>query len=175
LLFLILVLSTFQDTLVSLGFSKNMTAISTSKNMIKVYYSSTSNLGKQTVGYVNASYKNILTVDIMKSNVTGTQWKDMAEQLDCTIGDLINQDHPIFKDKYGEGVSLSEDGWIKILDESPEVMTDAIVIIGNDFFLIKNPSEIEMKLEPNSKGINERKYIQRDLNGDSNTIDRNKD
>jgi len=149
-----------------------MTAISTSKNMIKVYYSSTSLVGKQTVGYVNASYKKILTVDIMKSNVTGTQWKDMAEQLDCRIGDLINKDHPKFIDKYGENVSLSEDGWIKILDESPEVMTYAIVIIGDDFFLLKNPSEIEIKLDPNSKGINERKYIQRDLNGESNTIDK---
>ena len=138
--------------------------------MIKIYYSSESRIGKQAVGYANASYKDILTVDVLKSNVTGTQWKDIAENLNVGIGDLIDKKHPQFLEKYDADADLNEDGWIKILDESPEVFTNAILINGHDFRLIKNPSDIEKYLDPNSKGINERKYIQRDLDGSDETI-----
>jgi len=138
--------------------------------MIKLYYSSESRIGKQAVGYVNASYKDVLAVDIMKSNVTGTQWKDMAEHLNLTIGELIDKEHPKFQENYDHDANLSEDGWIKILDEKPEVFTNAIAIIGNDYILVENPSDIEKYLDPNSKGINERKYIQKDIEGSSDII-----
>lgn len=138
--------------------------------MIKVYYSSESNLNKQVISYVNASNKEILTIDIKKSNVTGTQWKEMAENLNCSIGDLIDKAHPKFLSQYNGSADLSENGWIKVLDEHPEVLTNPIVIIGDKFYQIKNPSDIEKHLEPNSKGFNERKYVQKQIDGDSKTI-----
>ncbi|MBR9846912.1 MAG: hypothetical protein GYB35_12775 [Algicola sp.] len=133
--------------------------ISTDKNMIKLYYSSKSSIGEQTYSYLNASFKDILAIDITKTNVTGSQWKDIAEHLDVNIGDLVDTDHPDFTKTYGDTTNLDENGWIKILDNNPEVLVYPVVIIEDKYTQIKNPSDIEKKLEPNSKGIDEKKYI----------------
>ena len=134
-----------------------MTIISTNINMNKIYYSSESSIGKQTYGYLNASFKDLLAIDVTKSNVTGTQWKELAEHLNKNIPDLIDKDHPIFIENYDKSTDLDEDGWIKILDANPEVLNFPIVILGNTYLQIINPSDIQKHLEPNSEGIEERK------------------
>ncbi len=136
-----------------------MGIISKHHKMIKIYYSSKSNVGKQTLGYLQASLKNLLDIDITKTNVTGTQWKELAENLGVTIGELIDCEHPAFTSKYDTETNLDEHGWIKVLDNNPEVLNYPIVIIGKNFYQITNPSEIEKLLEPNSKGIDEKKTI----------------
>lgn len=136
-----------------------MSVISTNNKMIKIYYSSKSTIGKQTYSYVNASFKELLAIDVVKTNVTGTQWKEMAEHLKMSIGDLIDKEHPIYIENYDKDADLDEHGWIKVLDNHPEVLNFPIVILGNLFLQIKNPSDIEKHLDPNSAGINERKKI----------------
>lgn len=138
---------------------KQMGMISTDKNMIKLYYSSTSSIGEQTYSYLNASFKDILAIDVTKTNVTGSQWKDIAEHLNVTIGNLIDKNHPEYTKVYDDTTHFDEHDWIKILDKSPEILVYPIVIIGEKFIQIKNPSDIEKKLEPNSKGIDEKKHI----------------
>lgn len=119
--------------------------ISTGKNMIKLYYSSKSSIGKQTYSYFNASFKNILAIDVTKTNITGSQWKEMADQLDITVGDLIDKNRPDFTKLFDNTTNLDEHGWIKILDNNPEVLVYPIVIINNNYNQIKNPSDIEKK------------------------------
>ncbi len=133
--------------------------ISTDKNMIKLYYSSKSSIGEQTYSYLNASVKEILAIDITKTNVPGSQWKDIAEHLGIKIGDLIDKDHPSFTKSYDDTTHLDENDWIKVLDNNPEVLVYPVVIINDTYTQIKNPSDIEKKLEPNSKGIDEKKHI----------------
>jgi arsenate reductase-like glutaredoxin family protein len=133
--------------------------ISTDKNMIKLYYSSKSTIGKQTYSYLKASFKDILAIDVTKTNITGSQWKEMAEQLDVSIGGLIDKNHPDFTKLYDKNTDLDDYGWMKILDNNPEVLVFPIAIISNSYTQIKNPSDIEKKLKPNSKGIDEKKHI----------------
>jgi len=127
--------------------------------MIKIYYSSESSIGKQTYAYVNASFKEILGIDVLKSKVTGTQWKDIAEHLNLQISDMIDQEHPIFTENYDKDLNLDQDGWIKVLNNHPEVLNYPIVIMDDDYKQIKNPSDMEKHLNPNSEGIDEKKHI----------------
>jgi arsenate reductase-like glutaredoxin family protein len=136
-----------------------MGMISTDKNMIKLYYSSESSIGEQTYSYLNASFKDILAIDVTKTKVTGSQWKDISEHLGINISDLIEKNRSEFTKLYEDTTTLDDNGWIKILDNSPEVLVYPIVIIGDNYFQIKNPSDIEKKLAPNSKGIDEKKHI----------------
>ncbi|MEM5564358.1 hypothetical protein WNY78_04555 [Psychroserpens sp. AS72] len=127
--------------------------------MIKIYYSSKSSIGKKTLAYLKASYKDVLDIDINKTNVTGTQWKELAENLDLKISDFVDKhafDFTAYKDS---NTDLSESDWIKVLKNNPGVLTYPIVILGKDFYHIQNPSEIVKLLEPNSKGIDEKKSI----------------
>ena len=136
-----------------------MSILSTNKRMIKLYYSSESSTGKQTLGYIDDSEKDQLAIDIQKTNVTGTQWKEIAEKLGKSIGDLVDKEHPSFTDLYSEQTQLTETDWIKVLNNHPEVLSDPILIVGTKFYQIENPSDVEKLLVSSSKGIDEQKYI----------------
>jgi len=133
--------------------------ISKHKDMIKLYYSSKSSVGKQTHSYLNASLKDLLAIDVTKTNVTGSQWKEMAEHLKSSVENLMTKNHPSFKKLYDTNIDLDDNGWIKVLDNNPEVLVHPIVIVDNTYIQIKNQSDIKKILEPNSKGINEKQSI----------------
>ncbi len=119
-----------------------MGVISEDDNKITLYYHSGTNIGKQTLGYVEASKRKLLVVDISKTKVTGTQWAEIADNLGIRISDLIDQDHPEFVKNYGsEHIDLDQQDWMKILEKTPEVLINPIVVNGNEYLQIKNPSD----------------------------------
>lgn len=130
-----------------------MGVISTDKNEIKLFFHSENSIGKQIQAYVLASEKKILTIDISKTKVTGTQWVELAKGLGVSISDLINQEHPDFIKNYGDHPNLEQDDWLKILDKQPEVLTTPIAIIGKHFVQLKSPSDFVKYIEPDSKDV----------------------
>lgn len=119
-----------------------MGVIGTDDKEIILYYHSGTILGKQTLGYVSASKRKLLSIDISKTKVTGTQWAELAENLHLEISDLIDKGHPDFIKNYGSGpIDLDEHDWLKILEKTPQVVTYPIVINGNEYLQIKNPSD----------------------------------
>src|SRR5690606_2948992 len=119
-----------------------MGVISTDDKKIILYYHSGTTLGKQTLGYAVASKRKLLPVDISKTKVTGTQWAELAEYLNIDVSDLIDRGHPDFVKNYGsEPIDLDQHDWLKILDKTPEVLTYPIIVNGNEYLQIKNPSD----------------------------------
>jgi len=135
-----------------------MGIISKHKNMIKLYYSSNSSLGKQTLAYVSASKKEILAIDLSKTKLTGTQWMEVAEALDTTLSSLVNQNHPDFTKIYSEKeIQLSNEDWIKVLHKNPEVLKGSILMVNNSFYLLETPIDFIKHLEPDTAGLNPQK------------------
>lgn len=130
-----------------------MGVISTDKNEIKLFFHSENSIGKQVQAYVLASEKKILTIDISKTNVTGTQWKELAEGLGLPVSELINKEHPDFVQNYGDNIDLEEEDWLKILDKKPEVLTTPIAIIGHQYVQLTSPSDFVKYIEPDSKDV----------------------
>ncbi|WP_452219638.1 arsenate reductase family protein [Lacinutrix salivirga] len=126
--------------------------------MIKLYYNSKNSIGKQALAYVNSSKKDILAIDLSKTKLTGTQWIEIAENLGVLLSELVNQEHPNFRENYGgEQVNLNEDDWIKILTNSPETLKGCILMIDNAFYTINTPSAIASYLEPDTAGLDPQK------------------
>ena len=91
-----------------------MGVISTDNNEIKLYYNSENSLGKQTNAYVQSSEKKILAVDISQTNVPGTQWAVLAENLGITVDQLIDKEHPNFTQNYEKDANLEQHDWLKL-------------------------------------------------------------
>lgn len=120
-----------------------MGTIAKDEQQVTIYYNSESSIGKQTYAYVNASSKKVHGIDVTKEKVTGTQWAALADNLGIAIADLIDTEHPKFEEMYSErNVELEETDWIKILQEKPEVISWPVVVNGDQFLLIKNPSDV---------------------------------
>lgn len=119
-----------------------MGVISKDDRKIILYYHSGTRLGKQTLGYVVASKRKLLPIDISRTKVTGTQWAEIADNLHIQVSDLIDREHPDFVEKYGsEPLDLDAHDWMKILEKNPQVLTYPIVINGNEYLQIRNPSD----------------------------------
>ncbi len=131
-----------------------MGTFATNKRENILIYNSQTSLGKQTIGFVEASDNKVLEIDISKTKVTGTQWAEIADGLNMHISDLVEKEHPDFVKNYGKGpVELDDEDWIKVLENHPEVVTYPIVIRGGKFLQIKTPSDFARHLKPNSAGI----------------------
>lgn len=133
-----------------------MSSIATSKNEVILYYNSKTALGKQTLAYVESASKSINSIDISKTKVTGTQWTALAEALQLTIAELINTDHPNFKQNYKTIPSLSQDDWIKVLTSSPETLKCPILFTGKDFHFVETPSMVANLLKIEGEDIDSR-------------------
>ncbi len=127
--------------------------ISTDKNKITLIYNSNTSLGKQTYAYVSASEKDILTLDISKTDITGTQWVEIAEGLDLQVSDLINKEHPNFQKSYDENTQLEASDWLKVIKKHPETVAFPIVIKGDQFHKIENPSDFVSLIDADSAGV----------------------
>tara|TARA_R110002020_G_scaffold21009_1_gene71047 strand:+ start:10606 stop:11055 length:450 start_codon:yes stop_codon:yes gene_type:complete len=122
--------------------NEDMGVINKNQRQLTLYYSSETSVGKQTYGYVSASEKQVLAIDISKTKVTGTQWADLAENLGIGISDLINKKHPDFTKTYGtEDVDMDDHDWLKVLQQHPEVLKFPIAINGEEYRMLKDPSD----------------------------------
>ncbi|WP_203458373.1 arsenate reductase family protein [Lacinutrix sp. WUR7] len=135
-----------------------MGIISKHKNKIKLYYSSNSSLGKQTLAYVTASKKDVLAIDLSKTKLTGTQWIEIAEALHTPLSSLVNQKHPYFTQNYTEkGIHLGNEDWIKVLHKNPEVLKGSILIVDNSFYLLETPTDFLKHMEPDTAALHPQK------------------
>lgn len=134
-----------------------MSIINTHKNMINLYYSSESQLGKKVYAYLNDSDKELLAIDVTKTNVTGTQWKTISDQLNIPIRNLIDVNLSDLEFDEKETANFSQDDWIKILNKTPQVLNHPVVIHENKYYLIQDAQEALKFIEDPSAGIDERK------------------
>jgi len=131
-----------------------MGVISKNKRQITVYYHSGNSIGKQLYAYTMASQKKVLAIDISKTQVTGTQWAELASGLGIAIEDFIHIYHPDFITKHGKNRPVMEQhDWLKILQKDPLLLKYPVVIDGENYLQIKSAAAFKKYMEPDSAGI----------------------
>lgn len=118
-----------------------MGQIATSERMITLYYSSASERAKKTLAYAKAEGLPIVEVDVLKTPLTGTQIAELADRLGLKIGDLVNQQHPMYRKRF-EPQDLSENDWITVIRQNPELLKQPIALRGNITILVETPTDI---------------------------------
>lgn len=118
-----------------------MGQIATSARMITLFYNSASERAKKTLAYAKAEGLPIEEVDVLKTPLTGTQIAELADRLGLKIGDLVNQEHPVYRKRF-EPQDLSENDWITVIRQNPELLKQPIALRGNITILVETPSDI---------------------------------
>ncbi|WAC03252.1 hypothetical protein N7U66_06685 [Lacinutrix neustonica] len=130
-----------------------MGTIATDERQTTLFYNSETSLGKQTHAYVYGLDKNLQAIDISKTKVTGTQWATIAENLDLSISNLINTEHPDFKSEYDDTTSFDDNDWIKVLHAHPKCLKAPVLIFQKNYFLVDTPSEVERIIKVKAEGF----------------------
>jgi len=74
--------------------------LNTSKKEITLFYDASSRDGTQTLAYAKGQGIPVNDIDIRGNKVTGTELITLARKLKKNLKELINTDHPDFKDNY---------------------------------------------------------------------------
>lgn len=131
-----------------------MGVISTDDKKITLYYNSENSIGQQCYAYVQSSDKKVLGIDVSKTNVSGTQWAELAENLNIPVKDLINVEHADFIKQYGDDkVDLEPHDWMKILEKSPKLIQYPVLIFGENYYQLKSGADFKKYLEGDSAGV----------------------
>jgi arsenate reductase len=118
-----------------------MGEIATSKRQITLFYNANSTRAKQTLAFAEAEGLPILEVDMLKTKLTGTQILELADKLHLEVKDLVNQNHPNYTKKF-EHHDFSQEDWIKMIKNNPEIMNQPIAIRGEITILVNTPTDI---------------------------------
>ena len=119
-----------------------MEPIATSENQITFIYNGETSVGKQAFGYIKSAKSKVHSINTAKDNFTIKQWAGLAEKLDLQAEDLISQQHPDFINKYGTNRDLQTIDWLKIIVKKPQLIKWSILIRGNSYFKISDPSDV---------------------------------
>ena len=118
-----------------------MGEIATSDRQITLFYSSKSSRAKQTLAYAKAEGLPIQEIDILKTKLTGTQIVELADRLNITVADLVNQEHSAYTSSF-EHHNFSTNDWIKMIQHNPEIMKQPIALRGDITILVETPTDI---------------------------------
>ncbi len=124
----------------------DMSALATNDRQLTLIYSSTSSLGKQTLGYVQAAGNKIQTLDITKSSLGDTAWVDIAEGLNKPLGELLS----------GDQADFDTNDWLKLLKKNPGLLEKPIAINGEKYLQVDTPSEVLKFFGVDSAGLEKR-------------------
>lgn len=130
----------------------NMSLFSDNKNQVTCIYNGSNDIHKQTYAYINASRKKLLALDISKTNITGSQWAEIAQRLGKDIFELIN-----FNSINESRDSISKEDGIKILCRNPEALLGTIILNNDIARQITNPSKVMEFISPDSAGIEKKR------------------
>ncbi|MCO5723281.1 arsenate reductase family protein [Robiginitalea marina] len=118
-----------------------MGEIATSDRMITLYYNSNSSRARQTIAYARAEGLPVQEIDLLKTPLTGTQISELAGRLGLEVRDLVNQEHPTYKNHF-EPHEFSSEDWIKMIKKHPEIMKQPIALRGDLTILVETPTDI---------------------------------
>jgi arsenate reductase (glutaredoxin) len=119
------------------------------ENELLVFYNPNSSLGTQTLAYAKSVTPNLKTIECDKNTLTGKQWKEMLEKINLAPEEVINKQHPVYRDKL-ENAKMSEEDWLVVLKNEPDLLKAPIAINSDTGILCKNANDI-LKLKMNIK------------------------
>ncbi len=128
----------------------DMGVISKDENQLNLYYNSDHKLSKEALAYAESSDAKLNAVDISKTKVTGTQWVEIAEKLGKKVDELLEKDHPVFKEKFDKDVEFGTEDAVKVLQNNPEVLVYPIATRGDKAILVKMMTDILKLTKPDS-------------------------
>jgi arsenate reductase (glutaredoxin) len=128
----------------------NTVAMKTRDNELLVYYDRDSDLAKKVLAYARTITRHINEVEIRKTPLTSTMWRQLIEQLGLRPKDLLNKAHPYYQDQV-KGRDFDDEGWLNVLIRNPHLVKAPIAVKGRRVMLVESPTDI-LALHPVPEG-----------------------
>lgn len=131
--------------------TEEMGIIAKNDRLITLYSHSKHDLTTKCIAVAKSSKAEIQVINIDKTKISGTLWKELAKMLDLKVEDLISKNHPVFLEKFDKDVVLGEEDAMKLLQHEPEILAYPIGVRGEKAVQAKNSSDMMKLQKPDSK------------------------
>ncbi|WP_040757680.1 arsenate reductase family protein [Winogradskyella psychrotolerans] len=129
---------------------KIMGVISRDKSQINCIYANDSDFGKQLEGYLKASGKEILMININETMPTPTQWQELAVDLNTGIENFLDFSKI---ENMNNNSKFDANDYVTILENNPKAFQGAIIINGKKTEHITTVTEVLKYFDSDSANI----------------------
>lgn len=126
-----------------------MGIIARDHKQLTLIYSQNTRVGKHVLAYLQGIDTALQAIDISKTKISDTQWVEIAEHLQCAVGDLIDK-RKVAQDETSD---YGTNDWLKVLQNNDEVLSYPIAINGSQTKQIKNAPEVLQFFGVDSAGL----------------------
>jgi arsenate reductase len=116
--------------------------LANSDKEITLIYNSEDHVGRQVLAYTKAENIPVRDIDLAHVKLTPTHWAELAFKMGSDVRDLVNTEHPDFSQKFGKGKDLSENDWLTLLVQNPEILRGPVVMKGDKVEILSNPQDM---------------------------------
>lgn len=127
-----------------------MPILARDKNQLTYIYSSSSNLGKKVLGYIQAMKKDIEVINVDKEKLSDSIWIELRDELNSSFDKILNYNDVNNQD---EIENYSSEDWIKIINNNPHYLEKPIAVNGERVMQITSRSEILKFFGVDSAGL----------------------
>lgn len=109
---------------------------------ITLIYSSNDHVAQQILAFAQVEKLPIHDIDLLHVKLTPTHWAELAGRMGIPVRDLVNIEGADFLQKFGDLNNLSDDDWLKLLVDNPEILRAPIVMKGDKIVAMNNPQDM---------------------------------
>lgn len=109
--------------------------------VIRVFYGNDDYQDPQTLAKAESEYLSVISIDVRKTPLTGTQLLQMADKLGVAPSEMVNKELKDYK-KVVSRSSYSTEDWIQILLENPHLLR-TIAQRGDRMIFVDSPTDIK--------------------------------
>jgi arsenate reductase len=109
--------------------------------MLTIYHNPSCSKSRETLDIINEHGTAVKVVEYMNDIPTEKELRSMLKMLKLKPEQLLRKSEPLFLEKY-EGKILSDDEWITVMTEHPELMERPVVVKGNRAILGRPPQNV---------------------------------
>ena len=118
-----------------------MAEIAKSERQITLIYNSDSVRAKKTLALAQTKELPIREIDVLSDGLTREQYAEIATDLHIPIAELVNQDHPYFKEHF-EHMEFSDMDWLTMIVHNPQILKQPIAMRGEKTIVVDTPTDI---------------------------------
>lgn len=114
----------------------------TTDKAITLIYHSEDQTAKEILAYSQMESLPLHEINISNTTLNSVHWIEIAGILGVNIKDLINIEHPNFKQKFPDNYDFSNEDWLILLENNPEILRAPIVMKGKTAVMMNNSQDM---------------------------------
>lgn len=118
-----------------------MSEIASSERQITLIYNSDSVRAKKTLALAQTKELPIREIDVLNTKLTGAQLAEIAKDLGIPVSELVNHEHPFYKEHFGIA-DFSDMDLLTMIEHNPQILKQPIAMRGGKTILVDTPTDI---------------------------------